>query len=130
MDKFRVLVVDDEDDFRDALKGRLQMRRFSVKGARDGEKALELLRNQDFDVVILDIMMPKMSGLECLKEIKKTKPLVEVILLTAHDSVQAGVEGMQLGAFDHVMKPVPMEELLEKMELAYERKVTRETHGS
>jgi two-component system OmpR family response regulator len=126
MNKFRVLVVDDELDFRDALKGRLQVRGYSVNGAQDGDKALELIRNGDFDVVILDILMPRMNGLECLKEIKQLKPSVEVILLTAHDSVQAGVEGLQLGAFDHVMKPVPIEELLEKMELAYERKAARE----
>jgi two-component system, OmpR family, response regulator len=123
MDKFRVLIVDDEDDFRETLSLRLRNRKFIVDVAQSGEKALELLSNQDFDVIILDVLMPGMDGLACLKEIKKMKPLVEVILLTGREEVESGIEGMRMGAFEYLEKPLPLDELLEKMELAYERKI-------
>jgi two-component system, OmpR family, response regulator len=123
MDKFRVLIVDDEDDFRETLSLRLRNRKFIVDDAQGGEKALDLLSNQDFDVIILDVLMPGMSGLACLQEIKKMKPLVEVILLTGHEEVESGIEGMRMGAFEYLEKPVPLDELIEKMELAYEKKI-------
>jgi len=122
MDKFRVLIVDDEDDFRETLSLRLRNRKFIVDEAQSGEKALELLSNQDFDIIILDVLMPGMGGLACLQEIKKMKPLVEVILLTGHEDVESGIEGMRMGAFEYLEKPVPLDELIEKMELAYEKK--------
>ncbi|MGA3118529.1 MAG: response regulator [Syntrophobacteraceae bacterium] len=122
MDKFRVLIVDDEDDFRETLSLRLRNRKFIVDEAQSGEKALELLSNQDFDIIILDVLMPGMGGLACLQEIKKMKPLVEVILLTGDEEVESGIEGMRMGAFEYLEKPVPLDELIEKMELAYEKK--------
>ena len=70
--------------------------------------------------------MPKMSGIETLREIKKKKPLVEVIMLTGHGSVESGIQGLQLGAFNYVMKPVPLNELLKQMNQAYERKLIEE----
>jgi DNA-binding NtrC family response regulator len=126
MDKFRVLVVDDEQDFLETIIKRLQARNINVKGAESGTKALELMAQQDFDVVILDVKMPGMDGIETLREMKKRKPLVEVIMLTGHASVESGIQGMQLGAFDYVMKPVALDELLEKMRQAYERKLIQE----
>src|SRR5512139_4052030 len=125
MDDFRVLIVDDEDDFRETIIKRLKNRKIQVEGAENGYKALELLQAQDFDVVILDVKMPGMDGIETLKEIKIKKPDVEVIMLTGHASVESGIQGMQLGAFDYVMKPVPLDELLDKMRQAYERKSMR-----
>jgi len=122
MDKFRVLIVDDEDDFRETLSLRLRNRKFIVDEAQSGEKALELLSNQDFDIIILDVLMPGMGGLACLQEIKKMKPLVEVILLTGDEEVESGIEGMRMGAFEYLEKPVPLDELIETMELAYEKK--------
>lgn len=122
MDKFRVLIVDDEDDFRETLVRRLQNRGFVVDGVPNGEKALEWLAHQDCDIVVLDVLMPGIDGIECLRQIKKFKPLVEVILLTGHGTVESGIEGLKLGAFDYVMKPAPLDELLEKMELAFEQK--------
>ena len=123
---FRVLVVDDEDDFRETLVKRLKARKLDVRGSESGQSALDLMEKIAFDVVILDIKMPGMDGITALEEMKKRMPLVEVILLTGHASVEAGIEGMKVGAFDYVMKPVNVDELLEKVREAYERKVIRE----
>jgi len=70
--------------------------------------------------------MPGMDGIETLREIKKKKPLTEVIMLTGHASVESGIQGMQLGAFDYVMKPIALDELLEKIRQAYERKLLQQ----
>jgi DNA-binding NtrC family response regulator len=122
MNKIRVLIVDDEDDFRETLVNRLQNRGFVVDGVPTGEKALEWLAHQDCDIVVLDMLMPGMHGVECLKQIKKVKPRVEVILLTGHGTVQLGIMSLKMGAFDYVMKPAPLDELIEKIELAFEKK--------
>ncbi len=126
MDNFKVMVVDDELDFLETIIKRLKARKVEVTGAESGHKALELLAGQDFDVIILDVKMPGIDGIETLREIKKKKPMTEVIMLTGHASVESGIQGMQLGAFDYVMKPVALDELLEKMRQAYERKLIQE----
>jgi len=126
MDKFRVLIVDDEEDFLETILKRLKARNIDVTGALSGVKALSMMDDQDFDVVILDVKMPVMDGIETLREMKKKKPRMEVIMLTGHASVESGIQGMQLGAFDYVMKPVALDELLEKMRQAYERKLLSE----
>ncbi len=126
MEKFKILVVDDEDDFRETIVKRLKGRQLDTTGVASGEAALKLLDSEDFDVVVLDVRMPGLDGIDTLKEIKKKKPLTEVIMLTGHASVESGIQGMQLGAFDYVMKPVPLDELLDKMRQAYERKRIQE----
>lgn len=126
MEKFKVLVVDDELDFLETIVKRLQARNIEVTGADSGNKALELIADRDFDVVILDVKMPGLDGIDTLREMKKRKPFMEVIMLTGHASVESGIQGMQLGAFDYVMKPVALDELLEKMRQAYERKLIQE----
>ena len=126
MDNFKVMVVDDELDFLETIIKRLKARKIEVTGAESGQKALELLGSQEVDVMILDVKMPGMDGIETLREVKKRKPLTEVIMLTGHASVESGIQGMQLGAFDYVMKPVALDELLEKMRQAYERKLIQE----
>ncbi|MCK8601597.1 response regulator [Desulfoferrobacter suflitae] len=122
MEGFRVLVVDDELDFLETIVKRLQRRKVDVIGVESGKAALELLEQQQFDVVILDVRMPGMDGLDTLKEMKRKAPLMEVIMLTGHASVESGMQGMQLGAFDYVMKPASINDLLEKIKQAYERK--------
>jgi DNA-binding NtrC family response regulator len=122
MDNFRILIVDDEDDFREAIIKRLRARKVDIEGANSGLKALEMLNEQDFDIVVLDVKMPGMDGIETLREIKLKKPLVEVIMLTGHASVESGIQGMQLGAFDYVMKPVALDDLMDKLRQAYERR--------
>ena len=123
MEKFKVMIVDDELDFLETIVKRLKARNIDVNGVESGYKALEALEGRNPDVIILDVKMPGMDGIETLREIKKKNPLTEVIMLTGHASVESGIQGMQLGAFDYVMKPVALDELLEKVRQAYERKL-------
>ncbi len=126
MEAFRVLVVDDEPDFLETLVKRLKRRKVDASGVSSGVEAMQLLEQEHFDVVILDIRMPGMDGIETLREIKRKRPLIEVILLTGHASVESGMQGMQLGAFDYVMKPAEFEDILEKVRQAFERKQLHE----
>jgi DNA-binding NtrC family response regulator len=123
MHQFRALVVDDEEDFLETLVNRLGKRKIDATGARSGEQAIELMKRNLFDVVILDVKMPGgMDGIEVLREIKKIQPLAEVILLTGHASVETSIEGMKIGAFDYLLKPVKLEQVLTKMAQAFEKK--------
>ena len=123
MDYFNILVVDDEEDFIETMVNRLKKRKIDASGVLSGEEALELMKKKEFDVVILDIKMPGgMGGIETLKEMKKIQPLAEIILLTGHASVETSIEGMKLGAFDYLLKPVTLEELLPKLAQAFEKK--------
>jgi DNA-binding NtrC family response regulator len=123
MDYFRALVVDDEQDFLETVVNRLGKRSIDTTGVRSGEEAIEMMKKKLFDVVILDIKMPGgMDGIETLREIKKIQPLAEVILLTGHASVETSIEGMKLGAFDYLIKPIKLEDLLTKMAAAFEKK--------
>ena len=118
MAEYRVLLVDDEEEFVSALSERLMLRGIEVGSALNGEEALASLKEKEFEVVILDVMMPGLGGLEVLRQIKSTYPNTEVILLTGHGSTREGIEGMRLGAFDYLIKPVDIEEMLEKMKEA------------
>ena len=122
MDTLRVLIVDDEDDFRETIVKRLNARKILAEGAASGVKALEVLADKDFDVIVLDVKMPEMDGIETLRHIKKLKPEIEVIMLTGHASMEFGLKGMQLGAFDYVMKPAPLNELLDTIGQAFNKK--------
>jgi DNA-binding NtrC family response regulator len=123
MDSFKALIVDDEQDFLETVVNRLQKRKIETTGVRSGEGAIEAMKQKAFDVVILDIKMPGgMDGIETLREIKRIQPLAEVILLTGHASVETSIEGMKLGAFDYLIKPIKLEELLTKMAAAFEKK--------
>ncbi|MGI6638627.1 MAG: response regulator [Desulfobulbus sp.] len=118
----RVLIVDDEDDFRETIVKRLNARKLKAEGASGGRKALEMLKEKEFDVMVLDVKMPDMDGIETLRHVKKITPDVEVIMLTGHASVEFGLKGMQLGAFDYIMKPAPLTELLDTIGQAYNKK--------
>ncbi len=126
MDDFRVLIVDDELDFLETIVKRLKRRKLDAVGVTSGREALEILERQPFDVVILDVRMQGMDGLETLREMKKKRPLMEVIMLTGHASVESGMQGMQLGAFDYVMKPAEIDDLIQKVRQAFERKSLHE----
>lgn len=119
---FNVLVVDDEQEFRDMTIKRLTKRDIIAEGVESGELALERIKHGGIDVVLLDVKMPGMGGIAALREIKQLKPLIEVVMLTGHASVESGIDGMKLGAFDYLMKPMEFESLLEKLSQAYERK--------
>jgi len=122
----RVLLVDDEKDFVEMLSLRLKEVEEKVAVAYSGKECLETLKNKEIDVVILDIKMPGMDGMETLREIKKRFPLVEVIMLTGHGSTETAVEGMKMGAFDYLMKPADFDDLTVKMEAARKRKEEQE----
>jgi DNA-binding NtrC family response regulator len=117
-----ILIVDDEADFVDTLLKRFRIRKMPITAAASGPEALQLMEQQDFDVVILDVRMPGMDGMEVLRQIKTKHPLTEVIMLTGHASLDAGMQGMGLGAYDYVLKPADFDELLDKVRRASERK--------
>lgn len=122
----RVLLVDDEERFTRTLSKRLVERGLNVHTAASGMEALKLTEDNVYDVAVLDVKMPGMNGVETLREIKKVQPLIEVILLTGHASVDSAIEGMRLGAFEYLMKPCEIEELLAKIEEAHAKRVLRE----
>ncbi|MCF8120580.1 MAG: response regulator [Deltaproteobacteria bacterium] len=122
----RVLVVDDEKEFVEMLSLRLQEAGEKVTAAYSGRECLDILQDTPIDVVILDIKMPGMDGMETLREIKKRFPLVEVIMLTGHGSAETAVEGMKLGAYDYLMKPADFDDLTAKLQGARTRKDEQE----
>ena len=122
-----VLLVDDEESFRRTLGKRLDKRGFVVEEAGTGQEALDKLASVAPDVILLDVKMPGMDGLTALHKIKEVEPLVEVIMLTGHASMEIAIRGMELGAFDYLMKPVEFEELLYKLEDAAKRKQHQES---
>lgn len=121
-----MLIVDDEEDFRETIVKRLRNRNLEVAGVESSEAAIKIVDGQDSDVVLLEVLMPGMDGIATLQELKKKKPRLEVIMLTGHASVESGIQCMQLGAFDYVMKPLPLDELLDKMRQAHERQLIQE----
>ena len=122
----KLLLIDDESDFRNTLLKRLQRRNVDVHGVDSGEAALTWMKTGEADVVILDVRMPGMDGIETLRHIKSRHPLVEVIMLTGHASIEAAIEGMEIGAFDYLMKPMDMDQLLYKAQDAFKRKRIQE----
>ena len=130
MMELSVLVVDDEEAFVDALARRLGKRGFRIATATSGAKALEILDEGGAtrtDVVVLDVKMPGMDGLETLAAIKERHPLIEVIMLTGHATVESAIEGMKRGAFDYLMKPCDMDTLIAKLNQAGQKKRDHET---
>jgi len=121
METTRVLIVDDEKDFLDLFMKRMVRRNLDVHAVTSGPEALEYLAANEVDVVVLDVKMPGMDGIETLREIKKRHPHLEVIMLTGHGSVDSGLKGMSLGAYDYVMKPFTIDDLLERIQKARER---------
>jgi len=126
VDEFSVLLVDDEKEFLETLLKRLRKRRIKVTGANSGEEAIKIVKETPPDVVVLDVRMQGMDGIQTLAEIKKIRPAIEVIMLTGHANLDVAVEGMDLGAFDYLMKPTDVDELLYKLEDAFKRKIIKE----
>jgi signal transduction histidine kinase len=122
----RLLLVDDEDDFRQTLAKRLAKRGLVADQAADGEQCLTILKNKQMDVVVLDVKMPGMSGIEVQRQIAAAYPKTEVILLTGQASASDGVEGIKSGAFDYLMKPIELEHLFNKIIQAYDKIQRRE----
>ncbi len=118
MDKANILLIDDENEFVETLAERLEIRGCVSRIARDGETGISMVASESFDVVILDLMMPGLSGLDTLRQIKTIDKALPVIILTGHGSTKDAMEGMHIGAFDFLMKPLDIKELLEKIQLA------------
>ena len=114
-----VLLVDDEKQFANILSKRLRRRNIDVVTAYSGSEAIQILRKRDFEVVVLDLKMEDMDGIEVLKIMKIIDDRLAVIMLTGHGSAEAAEQGLKQGAFDYLTKPCEMEELLEKIESAY-----------
>jgi DNA-binding NtrC family response regulator len=118
-----VLFVDDEVPFVEALSKRLGKRNIKVTPAFSGRQALELLKSSsDIEVVILDVKMPGLDGIATLREVKHMRPLVEVVMLTGHATVESAIEGMKLGAYDYLMKPCEIDVLVAKVSEAAAKK--------
>ena len=126
VEAFNVLFVDDEVEFLDTLLKRMKKRNVNVSGVKSGEEAIKFVDQEQVDVVVLDVRMPGMDGIETLRQLKKRDPLIEVIMLTGHASVEVAVEGMELGAFDYLMKPMDIDELLYKLQDAHKKKSIQE----
>jgi DNA-binding NtrC family response regulator len=124
--KPKILIVDDEERFRTTMAKLLTVNGLEVTAVGSGKDALEELKSKPYDVITLDIRMPGMSGLEALAEIKKVNPGIEVIILTGHASVDTAMEIMKLGGYEYLLKPTSTDELMNKIDAAYERKLNRE----
>lgn len=122
MKTFNVLLIDDEEDFRETLRTRLETRGLIVQTAGNGLDGVSILRDFAADVVLLDVRMPGLSGVETLRRIKELNRCTEVIILTGFASTETAVEVMELGAFDYLIKPVPFQELCYRLQDAFEKK--------
>jgi DNA-binding response OmpR family regulator len=114
-----VLLIDDEVDFLEITSKRLRRRGYAVETAPSCERALIALIDAPADIIVLDVMFPDMDGIECLKRIKSHNPEQAIILLTGHASIEAGLESLKYGANDYLLKPVELEELIDKIEIVY-----------
>lgn len=122
MEKIKLMLVDDEERFLSTTKKLLEKRGYDVITSSSGSEALEKLHSHTVHVVILDVKMPGMDGMETLKEIKRLHPLTEVIMLTGHATVESAVDGMKTGAIDYLMKPCDIEELIERASQAFDKR--------
>jgi DNA-binding NtrC family response regulator len=118
MNSRKILLVDDETDFLEIMSKFLKRRKLSFEVAESCIKALDWISKDSFDVVVMDVKMPGLDGLDCMVEMKKIRPELEFIILTGHSSLSSGLEGIKRGAFDYCLKPVNFEEILEMILLA------------
>ncbi len=125
MTDFTVMLIDDEQEFIEPLAKRLERRNLRVLKAASGDTGLEIIRQTSVDVVALDMRMPGMDGIEVLQAIKAFDPAIEVVMLTGHASVEAAFEGLEKGAFDYLMKPVGIDELLFKLQDAHKARTIK-----
>ena len=122
----KLMLVDDEERFLSSIAKLLSKKGIDTVTAASGAEAIEKLKHQTIHVVILDVKMPGMDGNETLVEIKRLFPMVEVIMLTGHATVESAVDGLKFGATDYLMKPIGIDELIQKAEEAFEKRVRLE----
>lgn len=123
MQEFKVLMVDDEEDFVKTLAERMKMRDLDTDVALNGEQALQFVKDDVPDVMVLDLKMPGIDGMEVLKRVRKAYPQVQVIILTGHGSEKDEAEARRLGAFAYLQKPVDIEKLIRTLKDAYKKKM-------
>ncbi|MBQ17710.1 MAG: two-component system response regulator [Planctomycetaceae bacterium] len=123
--KVELLIVDDDNEFRGTVVRRFERRGFRVRDAASAEDALELIGRQEFDVAIVDMVMPGLSGLELLERLREQRVAFEVILLTGQGTIESAVQAMKAGAYDYLTKPFPLTELELLIHKAYERRELR-----
>jgi len=121
----KLLIVDDETQFLDAIAKRLRKRDFDVKTATNGKDAIEIARNEKFDIALLDLKMPGMDGSQVLKVLKEEHKFLEAIILTGHGSLESAVELTKLGAFSYLPKPYELEKLVHTLKEAYEARLKK-----
>lgn len=126
-DSITALLVDDEEEFVSTLAERMEMRGLEVRVALDGSKAIEAIAAKTPEVMVLDLRMPGMDGMEVLEYVKKHKPGIEVIVLTGHGSEKDREQAMRLGAFDYLQKPVGLDPLVNRIRKAYRQKIYQDT---
>ena len=124
----RILIAEDEKDLNDLLKKRLENQKYTVDACRDGQEALDYLAVTEYDAIVLDIMMPKVNGLQVLQQIRRQKKSTPVLLLTAKDSIEDRVTGLDLGADDYLVKPFAFEELLARIRVMLRKTAAVETN--
>ncbi|AOY58365.1 MULTISPECIES: response regulator [Desulfococcus] len=122
MDKISLLLVDDEVEFLAPMVKRLKRRNYHVQTSTSGPDALDFIRKNPVELVVLDVQMPGMDGIETLAEIKRIDPSIGVVMLTGHANIEAAIAGMELGAFDYLMKPMNFDELVYKLQDVYREK--------
>ena len=122
----KIMLVDDEVEFLEIMAKFFKRRKIDFETACGCMEALDQLGQNNFDVVIMDVSMPGLDGIECMAEMKKVQPDLEVIILTGHASLNVGINGMKKGAFDYCLKPVDFDELLEKIVLAKEKAAAKD----
>ena len=121
--KINLLIVDDEEQFLQSITKSLQVRDFNVIAVDRGEKAIEAASRHPIDVALVDLKMPGISGEETLKELKKQHKWMEVVILTGHGTIDSAVECTKAGAYEYLQKPCSLDELLESLKNAYQKKV-------
>ncbi|HKL82708.1 MAG TPA: response regulator [Desulfobacter sp.] len=126
MEKMKLLLVDDETRYLETTQKLIERKGYEVWTAPSGEKALQTMAAHNIHVVILDVKMPGMDGNETLKQIKELYPLTEVIMLTGHATVDSAIDGLKSGAWDYLMKPADIEDIIEKAELAFQKRMNQE----
>jgi len=122
-DKINILVVDDEEQFLTSIKKRLEARDFNVVAVDRGEKAIEAAKKNPFDVALVDLKMPGINGEETLRALKKDDKWLEVVILTGHGSIDSAVECTKSGAYEYLQKPCKLDELLEVLKNAYQKRI-------
>jgi len=122
----KILIIDDDESIRQTLSNYLKRLGYSVLSAEDGKIGFDIIQNLQPDLIISDIKMPNLTGLELLKKVKEIDPLTKIILITAHDDVQTTIEAMQNGAYDYLEKPLDIERLKVTIARALESKTLSE----